>query len=109
MMPLMAFEITFSIEILKNFLPVFIDKCIRGIDGRTASGARRITSARLPWPRRSIRSSAMQRRRRSPKSRPKTGKRIPDLLREKNLLTEEKIAEIFTPEFLAGQADRKQE
>ena len=36
----------------------------------------------------------------------RTGKRIPDLLREKNLLPEDKIAEIFTPEFLAGQADR---
>ena len=36
----------------------------------------------------------------------RTGKRIPDLLREKKLLPEEKIAEIFTPEFLAGQADR---
>ena len=32
MMPLMAFEITFSMEILKNFLPVFIEKCIRGIE-----------------------------------------------------------------------------
>ena len=39
----------------------------------------------------------------------KTGKRISDLLREKNLLPEEKIAEIFTPEFLAGQADRRHE
>ena len=32
MMPLMAFEITFSMEILKNYLPVFIEKCIRGIE-----------------------------------------------------------------------------
>ena len=38
----------------------------------------------------------------------KTGQRIPDLLREKQLLDEERIAAIFTPEFLAGQADRKQ-
>ena len=37
----------------------------------------------------------------------KSGKPIPDLLREKKLLPEEKIREIFTPEFLAGQADRK--
>jgi hypothetical protein len=29
------------------------------------------------------------------------------MLREQNLIPEEKIAEIFTPEFLAGQADRK--
>jgi aspartate ammonia-lyase len=32
MMPLMAFEISFSIEILKNFLPVFVEKCIAGIE-----------------------------------------------------------------------------
>src|SRR5204863_3065634 len=36
----------------------------------------------------------------------KTGKPIPQLLREKKLLSEEEIARIFTPEFLAGQADR---
>ena len=32
MMPLMAFEITFSIEILKNFLPIYTEKCVRGIE-----------------------------------------------------------------------------
>src|SRR5204863_7534654 len=32
MMPLMAYEILFSIEILKNYLPVFIEKCIAGIE-----------------------------------------------------------------------------
>ena len=31
MMPLVAFEMNFSIDILKNFLPVFVAKCIRGI------------------------------------------------------------------------------
>ena len=30
---------------------------------------------------------------------------IPTLLREKKLLSEEEIARIFSPEFLAGQAD----
>ncbi|HXH93430.1 MAG TPA: aspartate ammonia-lyase, partial [Thermoanaerobaculia bacterium] len=36
MMPLMAFEILFSIEILKNYLPVFIEKCIRDIEADRA-------------------------------------------------------------------------
>src|SRR5207244_12636007 len=31
MMPLMAFELLFSMEILANYLPVFVEKCIRGI------------------------------------------------------------------------------
>jgi hypothetical protein len=39
----------------------------------------------------------------------KSGKTIPDLLRERELLDEERIAAIFTPEFLAGQADRRDE
>ena len=39
--------------------------------------------------------------------RAKSGTPIPQLLREKKLLAEEEIARIFTPEFLAGQADRK--
>ena len=37
----------------------------------------------------------------------RTGQRIPDLLRERKLISEEQIRSIFTPEFLAGQADRK--
>jgi aspartate ammonia-lyase len=36
MMPLMAFEILFSIEILKSYLPVFIARCIAGIDADRA-------------------------------------------------------------------------
>ena len=35
----------------------------------------------------------------------KTGKPIPVLLRERQILSEEEIARIFTPEFLAGQGD----
>ena len=37
----------------------------------------------------------------------KTGTPIPTLLRQKKLLSEEEISRIFTPEFLAGQADRR--
>jgi aspartate ammonia-lyase len=36
MMPLMTFEILFSTEILKNYLPVFIAKCIAGIEADRA-------------------------------------------------------------------------
>ncbi|HEX9459086.1 MAG TPA: hypothetical protein VGA84_08085 [Thermoanaerobaculia bacterium] len=35
----------------------------------------------------------------------KSGTPIPQLLRQKKLLSEEEIARIFTPEFLAGQGD----
>ena len=108
MMPLMAFEITFSMEILKNFLPVFTDKCIRGITAnRERSEAYYVSSPSLATALNPIIGYAAAAE--IAKESSATGKRIPDLLREKNLLPEEKIAEIFTPEFLAGQADRKQE
>ncbi|HEX8618903.1 MAG TPA: aspartate ammonia-lyase [Thermoanaerobaculia bacterium] len=107
MMPLMAFEITFSMEILKNFLPVFIDKCVRGISAnRERCEAYYISSPSLATALNPIigYTAAAELAKESAKS----GKRIPDMLREQNLIPEEKIAEIFTPEFLAGQADRKQ-
>ena len=108
MMPLMAFEITFSMEILKNFLPVFTDRCIRGITAnRERNEAYYVSSPSLATALNPIIGYAAAAE--IAKESARTGKRIPDLLREKNLIPEEKIAEIFTPEFLAGQADRKQE
>ncbi|HYR30143.1 MAG TPA: aspartate ammonia-lyase [Thermoanaerobaculia bacterium] len=106
MMPLMAFEITFSIEILKNYLPVFIEKCIRGIGAnRERCEAYYISSPSLATALNPLIGYAAAAE--LAKESAKTGKRIPDLLRERNLLPEEQIAAIFTPEFLAGQADRK--
>ncbi|MFL6246838.1 MAG: aspartate ammonia-lyase [Thermoanaerobaculia bacterium] len=108
MMPLMAFEITFSMEILKNFLPVFIEHCIRGIEAnRARCEAYYVSSPSLATALNPIIGYAAAAE--IAKESAKTGKRIPDLLREKDLLPEEKIAEIFTPEFLAGQADRRHE
>jgi aspartate ammonia-lyase len=106
MMPLMAFEITFSIEILKNFLPVFVEKCIRGIEAdRARCEAYYISSPSLATALNPIIGYAAAAE--IAKESAKSGKTIPDLLRERKLLPEEKIREIFTPEFLAGQADRK--
>ncbi|HEX2121651.1 MAG TPA: aspartate ammonia-lyase [Thermoanaerobaculia bacterium] len=105
MMPMMAFEISFSIEILRNFLPVFVDKCVRGIEAnRERCEAYYISSPSLATALNPIIGYAAAAE--IAKESARTGKRIPDLLREKKLLPEEKIAEIFTPEFLAGQADR---
>jgi aspartate ammonia-lyase len=105
MMPLMAFEISFSIEILKNFLPVFTDKCIRGIEAdRERCEAYYVSSPSLATALNPIIGYAAAAEIAQESAR--TGKRILDLLREKELLSEETIAEIFTPDFLAGQADR---
>ena len=105
MMPLMAFEILFSIEILKNFLPVFTEKCIRGIEAdRERCEAYYVSSPSLATALNPLIGYA--RAAEIAKESAKSGTPIPKLLREKKLLSEEEIARIFTPEFLAGQADR---
>ncbi|MEO8037094.1 MAG: lyase family protein, partial [Acidobacteriota bacterium] len=106
MMPLMAFELNFSMEILKNFLPVFTDRCIRGIDAdRERCEAYYISSPSLATALNPLIGYA--RAAEIAKESAKSGTPVPQLLREKKMLGEEEIARIFTPEFLAGQADRK--
>jgi aspartate ammonia-lyase len=106
MMPLMAFEMTFSLEILKNYLPMFIEKCIRGIEAdREQCRAYYVSSPSLATALNPIIGYA--RAAEIAKESAKSGTPIPQLLRERGILSEEEIARIFTPEFLAGQADRK--
>ena len=105
MMPMMAYETIFSIEILKNYLPVFVDRCIAGIQAdRERCRAYYITSPALATALNPIIGYA--RAAEIAKESAASGKPIPELLREKKLLSEDQIAKIFTPEFLAGQADR---
>jgi aspartate ammonia-lyase len=104
MMPLMAFELLFSIEILSNYLPVFVEKCIRGIEAdRARCEAYYISSPSLATALNPIIGYA--RAAEIAKESAKSGRPIPELLREKKILSEEEIARIFTPEFLAGQGD----
>ncbi|HUP50166.1 MAG TPA: aspartate ammonia-lyase [Thermoanaerobaculia bacterium] len=108
MMPLMAFEITFSMEILKNFLPIFTERCVRGIEAdRARCEAYYISSPSLATALNPIIGYAAAAE--LAKESARSGTPIPDLLRRKKLLPEEKIREIFTPDFLTGQADRKGE
>jgi aspartate ammonia-lyase len=106
MMPLMAWETLFSIEILKNFVPVFTEKCIAGIEAdRKRAEEYYITSPALATALNPIigyaKAAALA------KESAESRRPIPELLREKGLLSEREIERIFTPEFLAGQADRK--
>jgi aspartate ammonia-lyase len=104
MMPLMAFELLFSIDILTNYLPVFVEKCIRGIEAdREQCEAYYVSSPSLATALNPIIGYA--RAAEIAKESAKTGRPIPELLREKKILSEEEIARIFTPEFLAGQGD----
>ena len=104
MMPLMAFELFFSIDILVNYLPVFVEKCIRGIEAdRARCEAYYVSSPSLATALNPIIGYA--RAAEIAKESAKSGRPIPELLREKKILSEEEIARIFTPEFLAGQGD----
>ena len=104
MMPLMAFEILFSMEILKNYLPVFVAKCIAGIEAdRAQCEAYYISSPALATALNPIIGYAKAAE--IAKESAKSGTPIPTLLREKKILSDAEIARIFTPEFLAGQAD----
>jgi len=101
MMPLVAFEMNFSIDILKNFLPVFTAKCIRGIAAdRERCESYYVTSPSLATVLNPIigyeKAAAIA------KESAKTQTPIPELLRAKGLLSEEEIARIFTPEQLTG-------
>jgi aspartate ammonia-lyase len=104
MMPLMAFELLFSVDILTNYLPVFVEKCIRGIEAdRSQCETYYVSSPSLATALNPIIGYA--RAAEIAKESAKTGRPIPELLREKKILSEEEIARIFTPEFLAGQGD----
>jgi aspartate ammonia-lyase len=100
MMPLMAYETLFSVEILKNYIPLFVQKCIKGITAdRERCERYYITSPALATVLNPIIGYA--RAAEIAKEAASTGTPIPELLREKKLLSEEEIARIFTPEVLA--------
>jgi aspartate ammonia-lyase len=104
MMPLMAFELLFSIDILTNYLPVFVEKCVRGIEAdRERCEQYYISSPSLATVLNPIIGYA--RAAEIAKESAKSGRPIPEILREKKILSDEEIARIFTPEFLAGQGD----
>ncbi len=102
MMPLVAYEMNFSIEILKNYLPVFVAKCISGIKAdRERCESYYVSSPSLATVLNPIIGYA--RAAEIAKESAATRTPIPDLLRAKKLLSEEEIAKIFTPGFLAGE------
>jgi len=99
MMPLVAFEMNFSIDILKNFLPVFVAKCIRGIAAdRERCESYYITSPSLATVLNPI--IGYEKAAEIAKESAKTKMPIPELLRAKGVLSEEEIGRIFTPEQL---------
>jgi aspartate ammonia-lyase len=106
MMPLMGYELLFSIDILKNYLPTFVQKCIAGIGADLErTEAYYVTSPSLATVLNPIigydKAAVIA------KESARTRTPIPQLLRDRELIDESEIERIFTPEFLTGQAEAK--
>jgi aspartate ammonia-lyase len=106
MMPVMIWELLFSMEILGNFLPVFREGCVEGITAdyeRMASYAHKspsIATALNPVVGYAKAAEIV-------KEALRTNRTIHEVAREKTELTDEQLAEILSPENLTGQLERE--
>lgn len=107
MMPLIIYETLFSMEILRNFVPVFAEKCIDGIEANEerAEGYY-IASPSLATALNPIigydEAAILA------KESARTGEPIPELMKSRDIgVTDRQMKDIFSPGFLTGQADRR--
>ncbi|MFQ6092346.1 MAG: aspartate ammonia-lyase [bacterium] len=102
MMPVMIHNLLESIEILKNFLPVFIEKCVRGIsaDTKRCRGffEQSIALATLLSPRIGYLKAAEL-----AKEAEGRGTSVVDVVLEKGILSREELEKILDPEVVTGQ------
>src|SRR5919106_4673122 len=105
MMPVMIWELLFSMEILENFTPVFRAGCVEGITAdyeRMASYAHKspsLATALNPVVGYAKAAEIV-------KEALRTNRTIQEVAREKTDLTDEQLAEILSPENLTGQLER---
>ncbi|MFA6955184.1 MAG: aspartate ammonia-lyase [Thermoanaerobaculia bacterium] len=106
MMPLMAWEVLFSIDIVANFVPVVAERCIRGIEAdRERCAEYHAVSPALATvlnPRIGYEAAAAV-----AKESAATGIAVPDVVRRRKLLSDKEIARAFAPDALTGRAKRK--
>jgi aspartate ammonia-lyase len=106
MMPVMIWELLFSMEILGNFLPVFREGCVEGITAdreRLAAFAHRspsLATALNPV-------LGYARAAEIVKEALRTDRPIHEVALERSDLTKERLAEILSPENLTGQLERE--
>jgi aspartate ammonia-lyase len=101
MMPVMILNVLESMDILKNYLPIFTEKCIKGI---TVDRERcrhyfesSVAMATLLNPYIGYLNAAEV-----AKEAQKRGVPVPQIIRERKLLTEEQIADILDPDKVTG-------
>ncbi|MBI2212060.1 MAG: aspartate ammonia-lyase [Acidobacteria bacterium] len=105
MMPLMAWEVLFSIDILANFVPVVAERCVRGIEAdRERCIAYHAVSPALATvlnPYIGYEAAAAV-----AKESAMSGAPVPDIVRKRGILTEARIAAVFAPSKLTGAGKR---
>ncbi len=104
MMPLMAFELNFSFEILINYLPQFEQSCLDGIEAQKARcegylGMNPSLATMLNPFIGYLRAAEIA------KQSVKENKSVFDIIREQKILTEAQIKEVFSPKNLTGHLD----
>jgi aspartate ammonia-lyase len=106
MMPVMIWEVLFSMEILKNFAPLFREGCVEGITAdydRMAAYAHKSPSLATALNPVIGYAKAAE----IVKESLKTDRTIQEVAREKSGLSEKQLAEILSPENLTGQLERE--
>ncbi|MCW5830079.1 MAG: aspartate ammonia-lyase [Deltaproteobacteria bacterium] len=104
MMPLMAFELLFSFEILINYLPQFEASCLEGIEAQKARcegylGMNPSLATMLNPFIGYLRAAEIA------KQSVKENRSVFDLIREQKILTEAQIKTVFSPKNLTGHLD----
>jgi aspartate ammonia-lyase len=108
MMPLMAWEVLFSIDILANFVPVVAERCIRGIEAdRDRCAGYHVASPALATvlnPHIGYEAAAAV-----AKEAAASGVAVPEIVRRRGILPESRIASLFAPSKLTGRSKRTRE
>ncbi len=89
-MPVIAHNVLFSMEILKNFLPVFTEKCVRGIEA-DADRCRRFFESSVGLATLLNQHIGYAKAAEVAKESVRTGKTLRDLILEKGLMTKDQL------------------
>jgi aspartate ammonia-lyase len=96
MMPVIAYNVLFSMDILRNFLPVFTDRCVRGIEADEAR-CRQYFESSVGLATLLNQHIGYAKAAEVAKESVKSGKTLRQLILEKGLMTEEQLAKALDP------------
>jgi aspartate ammonia-lyase len=106
-MPVIAHNVLFSMEILKNFLPVFTDRCVRGIEA-DADRCRRFFESSVGLATLLNQHIGYAKAAEVAKESVRTGKTLRDLILEKGLMTKDQLDRALDPKRITEPNDPSQ-